>query len=139
MYTCIDTTAALDEIGKYLQHNESIFSDIPLKALMAALKLIMENNIFCFGNTYWLQTNGCAMGAPPAPPYATLFFAIKENTLLPTFRSSITLYKRYIDDVLGIWEQNHNPTIDMTIWNNFKQELNSFHGLQWDISELSKK
>ena len=38
------------------------------EALIAALKLVMLNNIFSFGDMTFKHLNGTAMGTPPAPP-----------------------------------------------------------------------
>jgi hypothetical protein len=83
MYTNIDTRIALRSIGQYLHQHSSSFRNVPLPALMEALELVMKNNIFSFGDTYWLQLSGTAMGTPPAPCYATLVYAIHEHVILP--------------------------------------------------------
>ena len=82
MYTNIKTDIALIEIAQYIHQRERRFSSIPAAALIKALALIMKNNVFQFGDTYWLQLNGTAMGTPPAPSYANLFFAIHENRII---------------------------------------------------------
>jgi len=132
MYTNIPTTKALHLIKKYLQDNEEIYSDIPTKALMSALTIIMTNNIFDFGNTTWLQIKGTAMGTPPAPPYATIYYAIHEITFLSEFNELI-FYRRFIDDVFGIWIPSSNHR-----WTQFQIVMNSFD-LEWEFSKLSTK
>ena len=66
MYTNIPTGPALQMISQYLARNE--FDGVPVKALVAALSLVMKNNVFTFGDTTWKQRSGTAMGTPPAPP-----------------------------------------------------------------------
>ena len=48
--------------------------------LIAALKLVMLNNIFCFADMTFKQLNGTAMWTPPALPYATIYYGIHEKT-----------------------------------------------------------
>ena len=76
------------------------------------------------------------MGTPPAPPYVNLFFAIKEQTLVPQFRQNLRFYRRYIDNIFGIWEYHLDPIEDESQWNAFKASLNDYHGLKWDTSPL---
>ena len=80
-------------------------------ALIDAIRLLMEHNVFQFGDTFWLQLAGTAMGAPPAPSYANAAFATHENGFLPV-TISLLFYKRYIDDVFGIWKPDRDPNYD---------------------------
>ena len=136
MYTNIDTTYALHEIGAYLRRHRQEYQQVPMDALIEALRIVMTNNIFTFGDTAWRQRTGTAMGTPPAPPYATLFFAIHEDALLAEFKDNLFLYRRYIDDVFGLWTVT-DPGTDADTWARFQTRLNAFHGLPWDVSDRS--
>ena len=136
MYTNIPTDRALLFIGKYLRRTH--FPGIPTEALMDALRLVMKNNIFTFGDTTWRQLTGTAMGTPPAPPWATLYFALNEDRFLPQFGDNLLLYRRFIDDVLGIWLIGDNDS-NATQWARFQAEVNCpMFKLRWDFSPLSK-
>ena len=102
MYTNINTAAAIAAIHHYIESRPLLFPAIPLHALTSALRMIMTKNIFQFGDIFWRQRNGTAMGAPPAPSYATLSFGTHEEPLLEQFTDYLSFYKRYIDDVFGI-------------------------------------
>ena len=79
---------------------------------METLRLLMTNKLFQFGDTYWLQKLGTAMGAPPAPPWATIFFGIHEETVLAQFGDKLQLYRRFMDNVLDIWMVDPDPVKD---------------------------
>ncbi len=102
MYTNIDTDHALEQIGKYF-YNARFQYDLPFDAIKDALEIVMRAGIFQFGDTYWHQLTGTVMGTPPAPMYATLYFAIHELAILPHHREILRLYKRFLDDIFGIW------------------------------------
>ena len=97
----------------------------------------MKNSVFQFGDTFWLQKKGTAMGTPPAPTYANLFFAIHENRILPKYSTNIRTYKRYIDDIFGIWIPSNNITDDAIQWNKFTKDIDEYHGLKWIFSPKS--
>ena len=68
MYTNIPTNTAIMLIARHLRKNISEECLKQNEALIAALKLVMLNNIFSFGDMTFKQLNGTAMGTPPAPP-----------------------------------------------------------------------
>ncbi len=97
----------------------------------------MNNNIFTFANTYWLQLSGTAMGTPSACLYATTSFGQHENTqILPRFSQNLKYYRRYIDDILGIWVPSDAYN---TTWPDFIQVLNNWGHLEWIVEQPSNK
>ena len=96
---------------------------------MDALRLIMTNNVFQFGDKYWIQKVGTEMGAPPTPIWATIFFGIHEVTVLAQFGDKLQLYRRFIDDVLGIWLVDPDPDEDHQQWTLFVALIQDYHGL----------
>jgi len=137
MYTNIDTDAALSAIYDYILNNQNKFPTLPLTPLMEALEMIMKRNVFQFGDTFWLQLIGVAMGAPPAPSIATVSFATHEEKILDKFDNYLGLYKRYIDDVFGVWICDSDPAKDERKWRRFVRLLNDWHGLEWKVSDRS--
>ena len=135
MYTNINTPMALIEISQYIHQREERFSSIPTDALAEALEIIMENNVFVFGDTFWHQKTGTAMGTPPAPTYANLFFAVHEDRILPKYSTNLHFYKRYIDDIFGIWIPSDNAEEDERTWEKFVSDINNYHGLNWIFSQ----
>ena len=111
MYTNIPTNTAIMLIARHL--HKKIPEERPKQneALIAALKLVMLNNIFSFGDMTFKQLNGTAMGTLPTPPYAMIYYGLHESTLLPNHRQHVIFYKRFIDDVFGIWLPHPNPEI----------------------------
>ena len=74
MYTNIDTDHALDVIEKFLYENTGYIScEVPVAAVMAALAILVKNNYFKLGDTFFHQLTGTAMGAPPACVYANIY------------------------------------------------------------------
>ena len=65
MYTNINTPMALIEIAQFIHQREARFSTIPTDALAEPLAIVMKNNVFRFGDTFWHQKTGTAMGTPP--------------------------------------------------------------------------
>jgi len=110
MYTNIDTVHALALIDGFLKEHPAFLTTagVPHDVFMRSLRTIMTHNVFRFGDTYWIQLSGTAMGAPPAPMYATLYFGILEQRLVPSFPQCL-FYRRYIDDGLGIWIPPADP------------------------------
>jgi hypothetical protein len=129
MYTNIPTDDALDRISAYLEtHRFGRFKHLPISPMIAALRLIMKNSYFTFGDTIWLQKDGTAMGAPPAPTYATLYYAIHEDTFLDKYNGKLLFYRRFIDDVYYIWNFDSPESNDLH--DVFRSDMNDY-GLEW--------
>ena len=76
MYNNIDTDHAITVISWWLtdldtRHQTPLF--FPLEAVIDAMKIIMKNNIFEFGDCYFLQLLGTAMGTLSAIMWATIY------------------------------------------------------------------
>ena len=130
MYTNIDTKHALEEISAFLATYDHPKVNVP--ALLQALRIIMTHNLFKFGDTFWVQLTGTAMGAPPAPSYATLYYYLHEQNIIPT-HTCLYYYGRYIDDGLGIWIPHSDNNMDNILWNQFLQDT-TFGKLQWEAT-----
>ena len=56
----------IETIRKYLKHFAPGFTSNECNIIPKLLKLVMENWVFKFGETLWLQLIGTAMGTPVA-------------------------------------------------------------------------
>ena len=104
---------------------------------MHGLHAVVTHNVFRFGDTYWLQMAGTAMGGSPAPMYATLYFGILEQQILPRF-PSCRFYRRYIDDGFLVWIPDPNWSLDVGLlkWQSFQAAFASVSPLEWKFSPL---
>jgi hypothetical protein len=130
----MDTTTGIQAMQHLLElYHEHIPTNFPRGFFLTTLEIVMKNNIFSFGDTFWLQLQGTAMGTPAAPLYSIITYGVHENThILTTLNESLVYYKRYIDDIIGIWiDSPHNS------WENFKNQHNGFGALLWNIDDLT--
>ena len=159
MYTSIPTEHALNKITRFLRRHEKHKKEgLPYNAIIEGLGIIMRRCAFSFGDTFWQQESGTAMGTPPAPPYATIYFGLHEQKFLKRHRSNLLFYKRFIDDVFGIWkrkairdieetdneqedesEPSENSDKEDERWDKFLTDLDGAEGLRWETSERSNK
>ena len=137
MYTNIETNHALEVLSDFLRNHPICRQVHNKEAIITALELVMRNNIFKFGDTTWIQRSGTAMGTPPGCSYATIYYAIHELSFVPSFTSHCPIYYRYIDDGIGGWRTDPDPTVDQCNWQRFCDTL-PFGNLRWDVSERSK-
>ena len=139
MYTNIQTEPALLVISNYLrEHDNKTFRHYNATALIEALNIVFRNNIIKFGDTYWRQISGTGMGISPAPPWATIFFGTYESsTILPKWSHYVKFYRRFIDDVFGIWVSHPCPDRNNELWLEFQADMQGWHGLRWEFTNLS--
>ena len=89
----------------------------------------MNNNIMQFGDTFWRQLCGTAMGTSAAVNYANFYVGILElDCILSKYKNYLSFYGRYIDDRIRAWD---NKPGSEEAWNNFLQDFNSYGILKW--------
>jgi len=139
MYTNIDTDIGIASIEAFIQDNiQNLPHGFPTELFLQILELVMNNNVFTFGGTYWLQISGTAMGTPAACAYATISYGQHENSvILQKYSNNLLYFKRYIDDIFGIWLPP--PTQKQATWESFKQDLNNWGTLSWVIENPSSE
>jgi len=104
MYTNIRTEPALHHISQLIQTEAGQSSHhFNSYALIEAMEIVFRNNIVQFGDTYWCQTSGTGVGISPTPPWATIYYTLDLNKILPLWTTNIPLYQWFINDVIGIW------------------------------------
>ena len=142
MYTNIDVDHSIEIIRRWFtEFNEDIPSDIPTNLIISALEIVMNNNIFTFGDTFWRKKLGTAMGTPCACMIASIYFAYHERkTILPKYTTNILFYKRFIDDVFCLWYDKDNNDTNVTeskTFKEFKDNMNNFGNLKWEFEALT--
>ena len=131
LYTNIPHTLGLDAIKYWLEkHPEDIPSRINKNFILEGIKLILENNYFCFNNEFYLQVKGTAMGTKVAPIYATLVLSYLEEQLYlrleRDFNHQFSQYieenfKRFLDDCFILFTKSDNEL------EKLYQYLNNLH------------
>jgi hypothetical protein len=134
MYINIDVnTGLLAFRNLFSTYKDSIPPTFPTEMFLSTLEILVKNNFFTFGDTFWLQLQGTAMDTPTAPLYSIIMFGMHKSThIFNRFQRSIFYYKRYIDNILGIWLESSELE-----WQNFKTMLNQFGSSKWNIEELT--
>eukprot|EP00957_Ditylum_brightwellii_P179941 13707165-Ditylum_brightwellii.AAC.1 len=68
------------------------------------------------------------MGTPPAPDYAQATFGTHKVLMIARFIASLLLYRRYIDDICGVWIPKTDTAQEDTKWRAFKgwEEINMY-------------
>ncbi|XP_068756630.1 uncharacterized protein [Montipora capricornis] len=106
---------------------------IPTALLKEMLGLILKENSFQFNGRNYLQTHGTAMGTKMAVAFANIFMCAVETDILSQSNTKPLEWKRYIDDVLSLWDTNREE-ID-----KFIEHANRHHATIKFTAEISDK
>lgn len=134
-YTNIETEHGIKTLTTFLQTYVKNLPledriDLPIDFVIKSLKQIMSTNVIQFGNTFWRQLAGAAMGTSCAVNYAYLYFGLLEmQHILEDFKEWLPLFVRFIDDGLGIWLTN-KPGSEQA-WSDFQRRINDWGRLKW--------
>ena len=110
LYPSIPIEAAISAVIKLMKENINILIEFGVteQEIEQGLNLILKNNLIKFENQTYLQNKGVSMGNRLAPLIAIIFMNNLETTALNTADNVPILFKRYIDDYIGIWNSDRN-------------------------------
>ena len=94
---------------------------VKTESILEALELCLENNYFSFNKKIYQQVGGVGTGIKLAPPYACLGMGKFEKEAFKNENSQlhrIKLWKRFIDDVLMIFEGSKEECESFVNWLN---------------------
>ena len=101
LYTNIPQDEAVAAIREFMADKPN-----PQTADMLAelTKIVLEGNIFEFGTDFYIQVHGTAMGTRMAPNLSNIFMHLLESKNLENAPIKPKIWRRYIDDILAIFE-----------------------------------
>lgn len=128
LYTSISHSLGHEAVRHFLYRDSSI-SITQCNFVMELLDFSMEHNHFWYGGAHYLQTKGVAMGAKFAPSMANLFMAKwEEDVVLKDSPPQLVMWRRFIDDVLFIWDGDINSvTTFLSVLNNNDRGISLTH------------
>ena len=100
-----------------------------VEIIMKFIGLILNCNIFGFGNAHYLQKCGTAMGTKMAPSYANLFMGFVEKDLLARCSKKPLVWFRYIDDIFFVWTHGKESLDEFLTFCN-----NNQHGIIFEVT-----
>ena len=108
MYSNIDTVYGLQVVHNFFERfKDRLPFGCPTEFIKQSLEIIIKQNIFQFGDTFWLQVMGYAMGTSAAVNYSYLYVGLLElQILMVGFEEFLLFYRRFIDDGIGVWDHS---------------------------------
>ena len=103
---------------------------VPTRFLSEMLSLIpQETDSFQFNLKDYLQTHGTAMGTKMAVAFANIFMAKIEKEILRQSSIKPIFWKRFIDDVISVWDTSRNEIEEFLLQaNNLHPTIKFTHG-----------
>ena len=105
---------------------------VPTRFLSEMLSLILLESSFQFNEKDYLQTHGTAMGTKMAVAFANIFMAKIEKEILRQSSIKPIFWKRFIDDVISVWDTSRNAIEE------FLLKANNFHPTIKFTAEISE-
>ena len=100
---------------------------------MKNTRTFLKKSIFQFNKKTLKQLRGTGIGTKFAPPYAIIFMADLEESILKYIELKPRIWQRYIDDIFFIWEHREDSL------KQFIETLNVCHPTIKFTAEWSKE
>ncbi len=100
LYTMLPQEGSLDILRKFLSHhNIEKVNTISVDTIIQLARIVLTENAFIYGNEYYKQILGGAMGSPFTMTLANIFMWHWETDLVTDLQSSNEFYGRYDDSI----------------------------------------
>ncbi|XP_078510279.1 uncharacterized protein LOC144769955 [Lissotriton helveticus] len=129
LYTSLPQQKTLETLETIL-FNSDWHHRTPRHFVLECCRMALMENFFQYKDTLYLQQHGTSMGSVFAPSVAGLYVSTFEQTYVhnahnPYIRH-ILFWKRYIDDILLIWEGDSESLLNFHRWLNTQDECLNF-------------
>lgn len=140
LYTCIPHTAGLEALTHYLNTRPTDIQP-PNEFLLTLTEIILSKNFFQYAGSYFLQGRGVSMGSSFSPSYACLVMGLWEERFIHNssnnpFHSKIALWKRYIDDILLLWNGTQAELDNFILYVNSTSDYLAFTA-EYDLNKVN--
>lgn len=102
LYTNVPIDEGILRVSRALRRHPD--SHRPDTLLLELLRLSLTRNDFSFGDRWFLQTSGVAMGKAFGGSFANLYLQEWETNALAASPRRPTLWRRYQDDIFMVWD-----------------------------------
>ena len=93
---------------------------VPTENVVDMIQTVLENNVFGFDNTSYVETEGIAIGSRLGKNFACSYMR-KWDEEFENFVKQPLFYKRFIDDGFGLWTEGESSLLA------FAEHANSIH------------
>lgn len=117
LYTSIPLATGIKRFYEYVEGKCRSRNDFEiLNFIRKTLPFSQYNNVFLYGDTYYRQKKGVAMGCPLGPTFANIYLLELDRKIMEL--SKCCLYRRYIDDIFIILPE------ELVDFDTFESDLN---------------
>ena len=120
LFTRVPVNKAIDMISHRLLEDETLEERtvLPPGEIRSLTNACLKYIYFKFGECFYDQLEGAAMGSPPPPTVANIYMEELETKALQSTILRLRMWVRYVDDTFVIW------THDDAALQEFHQHLN---------------
>ena len=100
-FTKVPTDLAVEVIGRRLESNDILEEvDLPAEAIISLLQFCLTSTYYRYGDEFYEQIHGTAMGSPVSVAVANIVMEEVERQALVSSLIHCMFWKRYVDNVL---------------------------------------
>ena len=105
LFTIVPVEEALQVISNLLHQDETLMDRTAISApdLCHLIEQCLKSTYFRFGELFYEQVEGAAMGSPLSPVVVNLYMEAFEKQTLEAALWGPAVWVRYVDDVFAIW------------------------------------